>query len=118
MRDYKKFNIWKIAHDITLDIYSLSKDFPDREKFGLTSQIRRASTSIALNIVEGSARKSEKEFSRFLYIAAGSAAETEYLILLLSDLEIIELDIADTYIEKIISLRKMIYKLIQKIQNT
>jgi four helix bundle protein len=68
--------------DLVEDIYALSKFFPDDEKFGLTNQIRRASVSVPSNISEGAARKSDKEFIQFLYIALGSLSEleTQYLI--------------------------------------
>jgi four helix bundle protein len=113
MRNYKNYNIWELAHQLTLEIYKISVDFSQTERFGLTSQIKRASTSIGLNIVEGSARQSDKEFARFLYIASGSAAETEYLIQLLQDLKIIEPYMAINLQQKTVALRKMIYKLIQ-----
>lgn len=71
MRDYKKYDIWKISHQLSLDIYKLTESFPKEEVFGLTSQIRRASTSVSLNIVEGCGRGSDEDFKRHLRIASG-----------------------------------------------
>jgi four helix bundle protein len=89
MRDFKKYDIWKLSHTFTLDIYSISKEFLNKEMYGLTSQIRRASSSIPTNISEGCGRNSDADFNRFLSIALGSACEKEYLIILSKDLNYI-----------------------------
>ena len=86
MRDYKKYDTWKIAHELVKEIYTISESFPKSELFGLTSQIRRASVSIPTNIAEGCGRSTDKEFARFLEISIGSTNETEYLLLLSCDL--------------------------------
>lgn len=80
--NHKDLEVWKKSMDLVEDVYALSKFFPNDEKFGLTNQIRRASVSIPSNISEGAARKSDKEFIQFLYIALGSLSEleTQYLI--------------------------------------
>ena len=77
---YKRLLAWQKANDLALLIYQLTKSFPKEELFGITSQLRRAALSVALNIVEGHARYNKKEFCRFLLISLGSLAETEYLI--------------------------------------
>ena len=86
MRNFKKYDIWKLSHQFTLTIYSISTSFPKDETYNLISQIRRSSLSIPTNIAEGCGRNSDKEFNQFLNIALGSATETEYLILLAKDL--------------------------------
>ena len=86
MRDYKKYDIWKQSHQLSLEVYKLTEKFPKEEMFGLTSQIRRSSTSITINIVEGCGRGSDDDFKRMLYIALGSAFEVEYILLLSKDL--------------------------------
>lgn len=83
---YKKLHVWKEAHELTLLIYKITKNFPKDETFALTSQIRRAAVSIVANIVEGQARASKKEFLQFLYISNGSLVEVEYYIELSRDL--------------------------------
>lgn len=77
MRPHSNLDVWKKAVDYTVEIYRITENFPKDERFGLTSQIRRASVSIAANIAEGAGRKSSKEFLRFLAIAQGSASEVE-----------------------------------------
>ncbi len=90
MRDYKKYNVWKLGHEVTLEIYKLSRSFPNNENFGLTSQMRRASSSIPANIAEGCGRESDAEFKRFLIISQGSASELEYFTILAKDLKYIQ----------------------------
>ena len=80
--NHKDLDAWKKSMDLVEKIYSLTKTFPDYEKYGLSNQIRRAIVSVPSNIAEGAARKNDKEFIQFLYIALGSLAEveTQYLI--------------------------------------
>lgn len=80
--DHKDLDVWKKGMELVERVYSMSRAFPDSERFGLTSQIRRAAVSIPSNIAEGAARKSDKELLQFLSIAIGSLAEleTQYLI--------------------------------------
>lgn len=85
MHNYNDLKFWQKAHQVVLKIYSLTNNFPGEEKYGLTSQLRRASVSTAANIVEGSKRKSNKDFAHFLNIAEGSASEVEYLLLVAKD---------------------------------
>jgi four helix bundle protein len=80
--EHKNLDVWKKSMDLVEVIYKLTQQFPDNEKFGLTSQMRRSAVSIPSNIAEGAARKGDKELIQFLYIALGSIAEleTQYLI--------------------------------------
>ncbi len=82
--DHKELDVWKKSMDLVTCIYKITALFPDSEKFGLISQMRRAAVSIPSNLAEGSARKGNKELQQFLYIAIGSLAEleTQYLIAL------------------------------------
>jgi len=86
MRDFKKFEVWQISHQLTLKIYTSTKSFPKEEIFGLTSQIRRSFASIGYNISEGSGRNSDKEFANFINIALGSSNEAENQLILAKDL--------------------------------
>jgi four helix bundle protein len=101
MRDFKKYDIWQLSHELTLEVYKITSGFPKEELFGLTSQIRRAVSSIPTNISEGCGRNSDKEFNQFLNIALGSASETEYLLTLSKDLNYIELNNFETFNSKI-----------------
>lgn len=80
--NHKDLEVWKKSMDLVESIYKLTQQFPESEKFGLTSQMRRSAVSVPSNIAEGSARKGDKELLQFLYIAIGSMAEleTQYLI--------------------------------------
>jgi len=82
MRPHQNLDVWNRSIEFTVEIYEATKDFPSDERFGLTSQLRRASVSIAANIAEGAGRKSPKDFLRFLSMAQGSASETETELLI------------------------------------
>ena len=88
--DTNKLLVWQKSHELTLKIYQITNRFPKEEMFGLTSQIRRAATSVPSNIVEGKARGSSKDYKRFLMIARGSLEETKYQLLLAKDLKYID----------------------------
>jgi len=75
--DYRKLQVWTDARQLALDIYTVTARFPDEERFGHTSQMRRASVSVISNIAEGCGRTSEKDLARFLGMARGSAFELE-----------------------------------------
>ena len=87
MRDFKKLKVWHKAHELTLDVYKVTCDFPKEEIYGITSQLRRASCSIEFNLAEGCGRESEKELGRFSTISMGSASELECELLLSFDLD-------------------------------
>lgn len=86
MRDFRSLLVWRKSHELTLKVYRVTKSFPADERFGLTSQLRRSCSSVPANIAEGCGRASEADFGRFLTLAAGSASETEYHLLLATDL--------------------------------
>jgi four helix bundle protein len=79
-RDFTKIRAWQLADDLTVAVYHCTKSFPREELYGLTSQLRRAASSVPANIAEGSNRASKKNYLRFLSIAAGSLAETKYFL--------------------------------------
>jgi four helix bundle protein len=77
VKTHRDLQIWQKSMDLVTQVYKAVEDFPDFEKFGLTSQIRRAAVSIPANIAEGFGRKSQKEFGRFLNISMGSLFELQ-----------------------------------------
>ena len=116
MRDFKKYDIWKLSHVFTLKIYDLTKSYPKDEVYGLISQIRRASSSIPTNISEGCGRDSDAEFNRFFTIALGSASEIEYQLILSKDLNYIDKTLFITLNEEINTIKRKIYSLKQKLK--
>jgi four helix bundle protein len=86
MRDFRELQVWRKSHEFVLDVYRGTSDFPPEERFGLTSQLRRAAVSVASNIAEGCGRGGERELGRYLNMAGGSASEVEYQLLLARDL--------------------------------
>jgi len=89
MRNYKDLVVWEKAHKLTLAIYKETNAFPKEERFGLRSQVRRASSSIPSNLAEGCGRRSDGEMGRFVQIAMGSGTELSYHLLLCRDLDIL-----------------------------
>ena len=115
MRDFKELIVWKKAHLLCLEVYKITNDYPNEEKFGLISQLRRASSSIPTNIAEGCGYKTQKEFGRFLRIASGSASEVEYQLLLSRDLKFVPQEKFEELTKEVIIIRKMLYKLTQSL---
>ena len=116
MRDFKNLIVWKAAHQLTLDVYRACASFPKNEAYGLVSQMRRASVSIASNIAEGCGRHSNLEMARFLSIAAGSASELQYQILLARDLGMLD-QVSSADLERnVIEVRKMASSLMTRLK--
>jgi len=91
-RDHRKLKVFKAADELVVAIYRLTKSFPEDEKYGLTSQLRRAAVSVPTNIVEGCARGTQREYLNFLNIAYGSLAEVGYLMELSHRLDLVASD--------------------------
>jgi four helix bundle protein len=77
---WKSLDIWKLADSLAFNVYKLVQNFPKDERFGITSQLRRAALSVPTNLVEGYSRKGDRELANFVNIALGSFAETKYLL--------------------------------------
>jgi four helix bundle protein len=86
MQSFRNLKVWEKAHTLTLNVYASTKSFPREELYGMTSQMRRASASVGMNIAEGCCRKGDVEMGRFVQMAMGSASELEYQLLLARDL--------------------------------
>ncbi len=115
MRDFRKYKVWEQSHLLTLEIYRVTKTFPMEERYGLTSQLRRACSSIPTNIAEGCGKLSEKDFARFLGISFGLASETEYLIILSRDLAYVDLGLHEKIQIELVSIKKQLFQLIKKL---
>ncbi len=90
MKDFRDLIVWQRAHELTLGIYKATAKFPKEELYGITSQMRRCSASIAANIAEGCGRRGNAELHRFLQMASGSASELDYHLILSRDLGLLE----------------------------
>ncbi len=90
MKSFRDLKVWQKAHQLALDVYEVTRNFPSEERFGLSSQMRRSTVSTAANIVEGFKRKSNKDYSHFLNMADGSLEETKYYVILSKDLGYID----------------------------
>lgn len=114
MRNFRDYEIYKSAIEIAKEIYLVTENFPHVERFGLISQIQRASVSIASNIAEGASRDSEKEFGYFLQIAQGSAFEVETQLIIAQEIGYLDPETTRSLLEKLTKLQKQINTLISK----
>jgi len=116
MRDFHGLLVWQKSHALALGVYRLTKPFPTDERFGLTSQLRRAAASIPANLAEGCGRGSESEFARFTQIAMGSAAEVEYHLLLAKDLRYITDEHFSTATNDVQEVKRMLTSLLKTVR--
>lgn len=112
---HKDLEVWKMSIDLVEEVYVLMRKLPEDEKYGLISQIKRSSISIPSNIAEGAARKSTKEFIRFLDIASGSLSELETQLLLVVKLGYCNSD--EILTDEVEAISKMLYKLKLSLKN-
>lgn len=109
MQDFKKIFFWKKSYEFSLRIYRETQAFPSDEKYGLTSQLRRAAISIPINIAEGAGRNSNKEFANFLQISIGSASEVECELMFARDLGYLDEDVYSFLDLELKQIRRMMY---------
>ena len=112
MRDFRNVKVWSKSHRLALDVYEASRKFPTDERYCLTTQMRRSAASIPTNIAEGCGRGSEADFARFLQIAAGSASELEYQLLLACDLKLLNEQIYEQLNRDVTEVKRMLYSFI------
>ncbi len=115
MKDFRRLKVWQKAHRLALKIYEATRKFPKDELYGMVSQMRRSSSSIARNIAEGCGRTGDAEFGRFLQIAMGSASELEYDVLLARDLTYLTLDEYEDLARDTAEVKRMLAPLILKL---
>jgi len=122
MQDFKKLEVWKLSYEFGKKIYKITTNFPKEETYSITSQLRRAALSISANIAEGTGRSSDKDFSRFLYIAMGSLKECENFILMSKDFNYISQQQSTELIKEIqitgIKINNLIKTIKQSIKST
>ncbi|MBN1625784.1 MAG: four helix bundle protein [Deltaproteobacteria bacterium] len=116
MKDFKKIKVWQKAHYLTLDVYKATRNFLREEVYGLSSQIRRASSSIPANIAEGCGRSGDAELARFLKIAMGSASELEYHFLLAHDLELLDTPSFQDLSDNVTEVKRMLASFLKKLK--
>jgi four helix bundle protein len=117
MKNFRDLQVWQKAHQLTLRVYKTTSAFPREEVYGLTSQIRRCSASIAANLAEGCGRQGNNEFHRFLQIALGSASELEYHFLLSRDLDYLADSCFHSLNDDVIELKRMLASLARKVDS-
>lgn len=117
MRPHEKLEVWETSMDLVVDIYKETDTFPKEEKFGLTSQIRKAAVSVPANIAEGAARQSKKEFAHFLSNAQGSASELSTELLIARRLNYLGEENYVTMQKKLDSVGRMIVGLARHVRN-
>ena len=116
MRDFRQIKVWEKAHVLTLEIYRATTNFPREEIYGLTSQMRRSSSSIPANIAEGCGRGGNAELARFMQIGLGSASELEYHLLLARDLSFLPTRVYDPLQGRVVEVKRVLTPLIQKMR--
>ena len=115
MKNFRDLEVWNLAHQLTLQAYQCTRSFPPDERFGLTSQIRRAAASVPANIAEGCGRRGNAEFHRFLQMAMGSASELEYHLLLSRDLQYMDQSVYEPLNHSTTRVKRMLASLINKV---
>lgn len=115
MIGFRDLKVWRKAHRVTLLAYRVTRCFPSSERYGLTSQIRRAAASVCANIAEGAGRRGKRDFSRFLQISLGSASELEYHLLLSYDLGLLPESKHQEIANMVVEVKRMLTSFISKL---
>ena len=116
MQHFSELKVWQKSHALVLDLYRLTTRFPGEERYGLTSQLRRAAVSVPTNIAEGTKRRGKLDYARFLNIAGGSLSETEYLVVLSCDLGYLQKQETEKPLSEISEIARMLYALRCKVE--
>lgn len=116
MKKVEDLDVFKLSHSLALEIFKLTKTFPEEEKFGLISQMRRAAYSIPMNLMEGAHRLGTKEYRQFVGIARGSTGEVKYQLMLVKDLEYISEDLYSNLRLKYERVSQMLTKLAKSLE--
>ena len=117
MQDFRELKVWAKSHQLTIAVYKNTVDFPKEERYGLTSQIRRACASIPANIAEGCGRSGNAELLYFLNVAMGSASELQYHLLLARDLCLLKNNAYKELPDALTEVKQKLTSLVKKIKN-
>ena len=115
MRPFRELVVWQKAHQLTLELYKITRTFPREEQYGLTSQMRRAAASICANIAEGCGRGTARDFARFIQMALGSASELEYHLVLAADLGFMSADVHSQIQASLVAVKRMLSGLVRRL---
>ena len=118
MIDYQRLAVWRRAHALTLEVYRVTRCFPSEERFALTTQLRRAMSSIGCNLAEGSARSTDRAFASFVEVAEGSASEAHYQLRLANDLGYLEPGVHDWIASELLEIRRMVARLRARLRDS
>ncbi len=117
MKTHKDLDVWQAAIDLAKEVYETTRSYPEEEKFGLVSQMRRCAVSVPSNIAEGAARNSNKEFLHFLYIALGSISELDTQIEISKAVDIADVKKLQELQERVVRVRKLTSGLIRSLKH-
>jgi four helix bundle protein len=115
MGEYRRLDVWKRAHQLTRAVYEVTAAFPDQERYGLTSQIRRTAISVPANLAEGCGRNSDAELARYCHIALGSANELDYHLLHARDLKMLSDETHRNLENRLAEVRRMLSALSRRL---
>jgi len=116
MKNFRQLKVWQKSHELVLSVYQITAVFPRTETYGLTSQIRRAASSIPSNLAEGCGRNGDAELARFCDMATGSASELEYQLLLARDLKLIRLNDYEQLAQQTTEIKRMLTVFVRKLR--
>src|SRR5471030_1299389 len=118
MQPYRNLNVWRFAHELSLDVRRLTLGMPRTKNTELIDQIRRSSQSIPANIAEGCGRQTSRDFAKFLQIAIGSTTELEYHLQFCADADIADKVECDARIADVVKVRKMLIGLVKRVRES
>lgn len=116
MQRYRDLKVWQRGQALALEVYRRTEGFPQKERFGLTAQLRRAAVSVPTNVAEGSRRQGPQDYARFLNYAEGSIAEMGSLLLLSRDLGYLDATMAEKLLTEADEIGRMLYALRNKVE--
>jgi len=116
VQSFEELRVWQKAHSLTIRIYKSTQQFPEIERFGITSQIRRSALSVENNIAEGFGRRTKKDFAHFLYLSLGSLYETKSMIYLSRDMNYLDASTSNEFFGVLLEITKSLKKLILTLQ--